>query len=109
METILKPCEPVFYVCRKCQRRLPADAFYTHRLTLLPDCYCKECRREASRRQRKKHHVERLFDPRMPYPVITRTADPALRRELLLAAIAKVRESVRRKQMRLLEKEAEGG
>ena len=50
METLQKQ---TLYVCGCCKHTLPSEAFYVDKKTGLPNNYCKECRKSASRKYRK--------------------------------------------------------
>lgn len=94
------------YVCGCCKRSLPSEAFYIDKKTGRPGNYCKECRKSTSRKQRdinKTLAVNRSAE----YPVITRTSDPVLRKELILRALKTVAASIEEKKRKRLEVELE--
>ena len=80
---------------------------YVDKKTGLPNNYCKECRKSASRKYRKTEKRTLARDDREPYPVITSTKDPDLRQKLILSALQTVRASIKRKKQKLCEVEAE--
>lgn len=104
METLQKQ---TLYVCGCCKHTLPSEAFYVDKKTGLPNNYCKECRKSASRKYRKTEKRTLARDDREPYPVITSTKDPDLRQKLILSALQTVRASIKRKKQKLCEVEAE--
>ena len=75
--------------------------------TGLPGNYCKECRKSASRKHRKAEKRTLVREDREPYPVITSTKDPELRRKLILSALQTVRASIKQKKQKLCEVETE--
>ena len=97
METLQKQ---TLYVCGCCKHTLPSEAFYVDKKTGLPNNYCKECRKSASRKYRKTEKRTLARDDREPYPVITST-------KLILSALQTVRASIKRKKQKLCEVEAE--
>ena len=100
METLQKQ---TLYVCGCCKHTLPSEAFYVDKKTGLPNNYCKECRKSASRKYRKTEKRTLARDDREPYPVITSTKDPDLRQKLILSALQTVRASIKRKKQKLWE------
>ena len=102
METLQKQ---TLYVCGCCKHTLPSEAFYVDKKTGLPNNYCKECRKSASRKYRKTEKRTLARDDREPYPVITSTKDPDLRQKLILSALQTVRASIKRKKQKLCEVE----
>ena len=98
METLQKQ---TLYVCGCCKHTLPSEAFYVDKKTGLPNNYCKECRKSASRKYRKTEKRTLARD------VITSTKDPDLRQKLILSALQTVRASIKRKKQKLCEVEAE--
>jgi hypothetical protein len=100
METLQKQ---TLYVCGCCKHTLPSEAFYVDKKTGLPNNYCKECRKSASRKYRKTEKRTLARDDREPYPVITSTKDPDLRQKLILSALQTVRASIKRKKQKLCE------
>ena len=104
METLQKQ---TLYVCGCCKHTLPSEAFYVDKKTGLPNNYCKECRKSASRKYRKTEKRTLARDDREPYPVITSTKDPDLRQKLILSALQIVRASIKRKKQKLCEVESE--
>ena len=104
MDTLQKQ---TLYVCGCCKHTLPSEAFYVDKKTGLPNNYCKECRKSASRKYRKTEKRTLARDDREPYPVITSTKDPDLRQKLILSALQTVRASIKRKKQKLCEVEAE--
>lgn len=91
---------PTFRQCACCGRRLPLTAFYFMARTGRPDSRCKDCRREASRRQRCKDVLSPTPDTPRTYLVITEVDDPVLRLALLRRALYRVAESKARKRLR---------
>lgn len=96
---------PALYACSRCKRMLPAEAYYVNKKTGTPTRYCKECQKAATRDSRlgRKHLLIRTDRP--DYPVITAIEDPVVRMALLMEALKKVAESIRRKRER--ERQAE--
>lgn len=92
-------------VCSHCKRELPAEAFYFNSKKQCHDNYCKECRKQSSRRQRENKSCFSFVNFNRCYPVITRTDDEQIRMLLILQALQKVRESVARKLRKQHEKE----
>lgn len=88
--------------CGCCRKELPLEAFYIEKNTQRPDRYCKECRRAAS--NMRYYHVQ-AAEHTHRYPVITETADRALRMALIMHAWQVVKESVARKRKRLREED----
>lgn len=104
METLQKQ---TLYACGCYKQTLPSDAFYVDKRTGLPGNYCKECRKSASRKHRKAEKRTLVREDREPYPVITSTKDPELRRKLILSALQTVRASIKQKKQKLCEVETE--
>lgn len=88
-------------------RLLQTDASFRRILRGLPGNYCKECRKSASRKHRKAEKRTLVREDREPYPVITSTKDPELRRKLILSALQTVRASIKQKKQKLCEVETE--
>ena len=99
--------EQTLCVCGCCKRSLPADAFYINRKTGLPNNYCKECRKSASRNSRKNEKLSLACGKEVSYPVITCTEDPVLRHKLILHALETVTASIKRKKYKVRESESE--
>ena len=83
--------------CPCCGRRLPLSAFYINVRTGRPDSRCKDCRREASRRQRCKDMLVDIPERPRSYTVITDEPDPDIRMALIRRALRRVAESKARK------------
>lgn len=87
-------------VCACCKRKLPLSNFYQSGVGRTPDSYCKECRRQASRRYRDERSMERvgrLFHSKL---TIMDEENQEVRMAMILAAKRMVSESVQRKQQR---------
>ena len=69
METLQKQ---TLYVCGCCKHTLPSEAFYVDKKTGLPNNYCKECRKSASRKYRKTEKRTLARDDREPYHLYER-------------------------------------
>lgn len=95
-----EPNPTTFRRCACCGRRLPLSEFYVAARTGRPDSRCKQCRREASHRQRCKDKHDATPGCRRTYPVITEVDDPALRMSLIRRALRRVAESKERKRRR---------
>lgn len=92
------------HVCGRCKRELPLEAFYgANRKTRL-DNYCKECRKESSRKQRKKQSCRPVVEEPPHYIVLTEVQERSVRLMLILRARAIVRERVMNKCRKLREK-----
>lgn len=85
--------------CGRCKRILPAEDFYFNKRTGIPDNYCKECRRLASQKHRKKKK-QILADrkKKADTPIITNTKDPALQRKLIRKAFLTIADRIKRKK-----------
>lgn len=95
----------VLYVCGCCKQALPAEAFYVDRKTQRPNNYCKECRKNFSRKQREADKCMPFLKENHVYPVITQTKDPVIRMSLLRHALQVVAESIARKNKKRWEEE----
>lgn len=94
-------------VCKQCGRELPQEFFYVNRQTQYLDIYCKECRKEISRRRYNNGSwIRKEQRNRYSYLVITQVEDPLVRMELILHALKVVRQSIEHKRMKILEEEA---
>lgn len=95
------------YVCGRCKRSLPAEAFYINKKTGCPESYCKECRKAISQQQRDIDKSNLVTKCHTEYPVITRMTDPTLRKALILRALQTVAASIERKRQKLRESDAD--
>lgn len=81
---------------------MPVDEFYLNLKSGKPQNYCKCCRKEASRKQRKSDkETDRRKRRRRGRLIITEVQDRELRLSLIMMALTKVRESIERKNKRL--------
>ncbi|MBB3895082.1 hypothetical protein M1B74_03575 [Bacteroides pyogenes] len=93
-------------ICSSCKRELPLDCFYMRKKSRCPDSYCKECRKDLSRRKYTSEKAVRIASSvRLPYPVITEIEDRETRIRFILNALRVVRLSVECKKRRMLEEE----
>lgn len=88
------------HYCACCQRERPLAAFYINKQKQCPDSYCKECRKAASRKQRKADQNLQTVRNHELYPVITRIENRELRLSFILHALQVVAESQARKRKR---------
>ncbi|MBR8706225.1 hypothetical protein IX307_000889 [Bacteroides pyogenes] len=95
-------------ICSSCKRELPLDCFYMNKKNRCPDSYCKECRKDLSRRQYTSEKAVRIASSvRLPYPVITEIEDRETRIRFIMNALRVVQLSVERKRRRMQEEEEE--
>lgn len=90
--------------CKKCGRTLAASEFYL-RNRRYPDTYCKECRREKSRKTYCKREYANIGGGNRL--IITEVKDPQLRMALILNALRMVRRSVLRKRRKTWDMDGE--
>lgn len=90
--------------CARCRRELPPGQFY--QTGNGPDSYCKECRKDVNRLNRKLRAYRPEAEETPPrYPVITDVREREVRMQLILNALYTVRESVMRKDRKRREDE----
>ncbi len=99
-EPVISTC-----ICSHCKQELPAEAFYYNRHKQCYDRYCKECRKQSSRKQRNSGMDLQNVNANRRYPVITSIRDAKLRMFLITQALQKVRESVQQKLRKQHEQE----
>lgn len=95
METL---SNQTLHFCGCCKRNLPKESFYFNRRTQAPDNYCKKCRKDHSKEQRKQEKIMAFKERTRTYPVITEEKDPVVRMSLIYHALEVVAESILRKQ-----------
>lgn len=102
MET---PKNQTLYVCGCCKRELPQEAFYQNKRKQCRDNYCKECRKNMSRKRREIDKYIPFVNKRSSYPVITQVKDVTLRKALIQHALQVVAASIERKKRKIWESE----
>ena len=72
------------HICGRCKCELPLEEFYINKKSQRPDNYCKECRKETSRTQRKNSKASNSVEETRKYPVITEIQDRESRMKLIM-------------------------
>jgi hypothetical protein len=95
---VMKQTITTTHICGRCKCELPLEEFYINKKSQRPDNYCKECRKETSRTQRKNSKASNSVEETRKYPVITEIQDRESRMKLIMHALEVVRESIARKR-----------
>ncbi|WP_128809579.1 hypothetical protein [Bacteroides rodentium] len=108
-------CQPALplHRCGGCHRLLPAEAFYADRQGRVADHYCKECRRAANRKNRKRRRLSQELSggcpdaasPEPRYVVITNLKNRSERLPLIINALETIRQRKKRYRDKLHERE----
>ncbi len=94
----MKKTKMTTHICGRCKCELPLEEFYINKKSQRPDNYCKECRKETSRTQRKNSKHSHSVENTRNYPVITEIQDRESRMKLIMHALEVVRQSIERKR-----------